>query len=129
MGGIELTNITKGKGLARLEAKLKKLMDPKLYALEKYGDEGVAALSSATQEDTGLTAGSWRYETFREGSVYGIRWCNSHMAGNTPVVILLQYGHGTGTGGYVVGHDFINPVMKPLFERIKDDVRKAVSSA
>lgn len=104
-------------------------MDPTLYALEKYGAEGVAALAGATQEDTGLTAASWSYETFREGSVYGIRWRNSHMAGGTPVVILLQYGHGTGTGGYVAGHDFINPVAKPLFERIKADVRKAVSSA
>lgn len=129
MGGIELSSTTNGKGLDRLSAKLKKLMDPRMEFLERYGAEGVAALSAATQEDTGLTAASWSYEVFREGHVYGIRWRNSHMAGGTPVVILLQYGHGTGTGGYVPGHDFINPVMVPLFERIKADWRKAVSSA
>jgi hypothetical protein len=97
--------------------------------LDKYGREGVAALASATPVDTSLTANSWTYEVINEGGTHGIRWRNTHMAAGTPVVILLQYGHGTGTGGYVQGRDFINPVILPLFERIKADVRKAVSSA
>ena len=34
----------------------------KLGDLDKYGREGVAALSSATPVDTGTTAGSWYYK-------------------------------------------------------------------
>ena len=98
-------------------------------ALESAGRSGVAALSAATLKDSGETSQSWNYTVTKSKNSWAIEWTNSHMAGSTPVAILLQYGHGTGTGGYVVGRDYINPAMKPVFDKIAADVWKAVTSA
>lgn len=95
--------------------------------LNRYGSMGVEALRSATPVDSSETANSWRYEVERRSGRYSIKWTNSHMAGGTPVVILLQYGHGTGTGGYVQGRDFINPAIKPIFDKIADEVWREVT--
>lgn len=98
-------------------------------SLDKYGQEGVAALSAATPAESGATAAAWSYEVTKGRGQYSISWTNGHIVGGVPVVILLQYGHGTGTGGYVQGRDFINPALKPIFDRIASDVWKAVTSA
>ena len=98
-------------------------------SLDKYGQEGVAALSAATPVESGATAAAWSYEVTKGRGQYSISWTNGHIVGGVPVVILLQYGHGTGTGGYVQGRDFINPALKPIFDRIASDVWKAVTSA
>lgn len=99
-------------------------------ALEGYAERGVAALAAATPEDTGKTAASWSYEIVKSGGTYSIYWTNSDMdEDGTPIVILLQYGHGTGTGGYVQGRNFILPAIVPIFDQISDDVWKAVQSA
>lgn len=96
--------------------------------LSRYGQIGVQALGSATPIDTGNTAGSWSYEVVKDRSGYSIEWRNSStIRGGTPVVILLQYGHGTGTGGYVSGIDFINPAIRPVFDQIAHDVWKKVT--
>lgn len=97
-------------------------------SLSRYGQEGVNALANATPTESGETARSWTYEVLQESNSWSIIWSNTHMAGDTPVVILLQYGHGTGTGGYVEGIDFINPAIQPIFDRIANDVWKAVTS-
>lgn len=118
-----------GNGLSRAKARLTKLKNAEMFKqLDKYGREGAAALAAATPRDTSNTANMWTYEIINEGGTHGIRWLNSSSAGTAPLAILLQYGHGTGTGGYVEGRDYINPVIKPLFERIRADVRKAVSA-
>ncbi len=86
--------------------------------LDQYGREGVAALSSATPEDSGRTAASWRYEiTNKKGSV-AITFYNSNIQNGVPIAIILQYGHGTRTGGWVQGRDYINPAIQPIFDRI-----------
>lgn len=95
--------------------------------LDRYGSMGVEALRSATPVDSSETANSWSYKVERKSGRYSIKWMNSHMAGGTPVVILLQYGHGTGTGGYVQGRDFINPAIKPIFDKIADAVWREVT--
>ena len=106
---------------------LKRLMTNDIYrTLDRFGQEGAAALAAATPVDSGETAASWGYEIRRRPGSYSIVWKNSHMAGNAPVAILLQYGHGTGTGGYVIGRDYINPTMRPLFDQIADEAWKAV---
>jgi hypothetical protein len=94
--------------------------------LNKYGLQGVQALSAATPKDTGATAKYWRYEIQKERDVIRIGFYNSHMADNVSVAILLQYGHGTGTGGYVQGVDYINPALKPIFESIANEAWKEV---
>lgn len=98
-------------------------------ALEKYGQLGVRALQNATPVATGITASSWGYEVRRTGSSYVLEWTNSHVVNGQPIVIMLQMGHGTGTGGYVQGRDFINPALAPIFTKIADEVWKVVTSA
>lgn len=90
----------------------------KLSILDKYGRAGVAALSSATPMDTGLTAGSWGYEIEHSSGSDKLIFTNSHVNQGVNIAIILQYGHGTGTGGWVQGIDYINPAMRPIFEQI-----------
>lgn len=97
--------------------------------LEKYGREGVAALASATPVESGLAASSWDYKIITSGKSVRIIWTNSNVEGGFPVAVMLQYGYGTGTGGYVQGRDYINPTMKPIFDRIANDVWREVTSA
>lgn len=90
---------------------------------------GVKALKDATPIDSKLTAESWSYTVRRKGAFYSITWRNSNVVDGVPVIILLQYGHGTGTGGWVEGEDLINPVIRPLFDKIAEDVWKEVKNA
>lgn len=98
-------------------------------SLDKYGREGVAALSKATPVDSGLASDSWAYEIKRENGSYSIIWKNTDIESGFPVAIMLQYGYSTGTGGYVQGRDYINPAIKPIFDRIADDVWRVVTSS
>lgn len=101
-----------------------------LKLLDKYGQRGVEALASATPKDTGLTASSWGYETSVSGNVITITWTNSNVKdGWFNVALELQYGHGTGTGGYVSGIDYINPALRPVFDQIADEAWEEVKNA
>lgn len=91
-----------------------------LSVLDKYGKEGVEALRAATPVRTGETADSWSYEIEQDNDSVTLRWVNSSNNKSIPIVLLLQYGHMTGTGGYVQGIDFINPALKPIFDKIAD---------
>lgn len=97
--------------------------------LNRYGQMGVDALSRATPKDTGQTAASWGYVIRRNANGTTIVWTNSNVNQGAQIVILLQYGHGTGTGGYVQGYDYINPAIRPIFDQIAADVWKKVTSA
>lgn len=90
---------------------------------------GVNALAAATPVDSGVTANSWGYEVKKSGGSLTVTWTNTHNVSGVVIAIILQYGHGTGTGGYVQGRDYINPAMKPVFDKIADNVWKAVTSA
>lgn len=90
----------------------------RLGFLDKYGREGVAALSSATPVDSGQTAASWYYEIEHGNGTASILFLNSHINKGVPIAIILQYGHGTGTGGWVQGRDYINPAIQPIFDEI-----------
>ena len=94
--------------------------------LDKYGREGVAALASATPVESGLTASSWTYEIVRGKGSVSIRFNNSNIQNGVPIAIVLQYGHGTGTGGWVEGRDYINPSVQPLFDKIANNAWKEV---
>ena len=99
----------------------------KIGVLDKYGQEGVAALASATPVDSGQTANSWYYEIKRQNGSVSIVFNNSHINKGVPIAIILQYGHGTGTGGWVQGRDYINPAIRPIFDRIAEDAWKEVT--
>lgn len=100
-----------------------------VHLLEGYGREGVAALAAATPRDSGETAGAWGFEISKSSSRITIQWTNSHIVNGVPIAVILQYGHGTGTGGYVRGQDYINPALKPVFEKLADKAWKAVITA
>jgi hypothetical protein len=95
--------------------------------LDKYGREGVAALASATPVDSGLTASSWYYKIEHTNGSTKITFHNSNIQNGVPIAIILQYGHGTGTGGWVEGRDYINPAVQPIFDKILKDAWEEVT--
>ena len=100
-----------------------------LNVLDEFGRDGVQALRNATPVESGLTAESWDYEIKRNRDYTEIIWTNSNINNGVPIAIILQYGHGTGTGGYVQGRDYINPAIRPIFDKIAEKAWKVVTSA
>ena len=97
--------------------------------LNRYGRLGVEALKNATPKDTGKTSESWTYEIVEESNGrLKIVWRNSNVENGVLIAILLQYGHVTGNGGYVQGHDYINPAIESIFNQMAEDAWKEVSS-
>ena len=95
--------------------------------LDKYGQEGVNALSSATPVETGTTARSWRYEIVRKDGSVSINFLNTNIQNGVPIAIILQYGHATRNGGWVEGRDYINPAIRPIFDRIANNAWREVT--
>lgn len=96
--------------------------------LEEYGRKGVDALSMATPVDSGITASSWSYDISETSNGFEINWNNSNINDGVNIAIILQYGHGTGTGGYVQGRDYINPALQSVFDGFVDDLTKVVNN-
>lgn len=99
----------------------------RLGILDKYGREGVNALASATPVESGETASSWSYEVSYDAKGATLTFHNSHINQGVPIAIILQYGHGTGTGGWVQGRDYINPAIQPIFDKLADEAWKEVT--
>lgn len=107
---------------------LKKIVNRKyLDRLNEYGKRGVDALASATPKDTGLTASSWSYEVITDKNSARVVWSNSNIQGGVNIAVILQYGHGTRNGGYVVGRDYINPAIRPIFDQMVSSTWKEVT--
>ena len=100
-----------------------------LNMLDKYGQMGVQALAEATPKDSGVTAQSWTYEIERTTDRTIISWLNTNENKGVNIAVILLYGHGTGTGGYVQGRDYINPAMRPVFDEIAEKAWKEVTSS
>lgn len=99
-----------------------------IKSLHKYGQEGVAALASATPVESGLTSNSWNYEITRTKGMARISFINSNIQNGVPIAIILQYGHGTRNGGWVQGRDYINPAIQPIFDKLANDAWREVTS-
>ena len=93
-----------------------------------YAEMGTDALEKYTPKDTGFTAQSWYSEIEESKDNLVIRWKNSHINEGVPIAIILQFGHGTGTGGYVQGRDYINPALQPVFDNIVKLIQQEVKS-
>lgn len=106
--------------------KLKKIA--RISILDEYGKKGVEALSAATPVDTGLTARSWYYKIEQSDGRATLSFFNSNIQNGVPIAIILQYGHGTGTGGWVEGRDYINPALRPIFDDLANNVWKEVTN-
>lgn len=98
-----------------------------LSILDRYGKMGVEALQNATPVDTGLTASSWSYEIQNDGERVSLSFHNSNINNYVNIAIILQYGHGTGTGGWVEGRDYINPAIQPIFDQLAEEAWKEVT--
>ena len=123
--------IVKQKGDFSKTEKFLNAINKKLYYrnLQKYAEQGVAALASATPIDSGTTANSWNYEIRQTKNSVSIYWTNSNVNKGVPIAVIIQYGHGTRNGGYVQGRDYINPAMRPIFDKIAENVWKEVTSS
>lgn len=97
--------------------------------LDRYGRRGVDLLSSATPRETGETAESWLYTVSHKAGKHSISWYNTHVEDGVNIAVIIQYGHGTGTGGYVEGIDYINPALRPLFDQLVNDIWREVKNA
>lgn len=97
------------------------------HVLKQYGKQGVDALSLATPRRTGKTANSWSYKIKQTKESIVIEWNNSNIQNGVPIALILQYGHGTSTGGYVTGIDYINPALRPIFDEIAQAAWKEVT--
>lgn len=121
----------KSKGdFSKFEYYLSKLQHKDyLYVADKYAKIGVQALKDATPKDTGYTADCWDYriEDDKNAGKTTIVFTNSHVEKGVNIAIILQYGHGTRNGGYVVGRDYINPVIQPIFDSIADEAWEEVT--
>lgn len=125
-----MLRITSSGDTKNTDAFLDNILRGDLFSsLDGFAQKGVEALRSATPRESGLTADSWTYEIEREGDQVTIWWVNTNTINGFNVAIGLQYGHGTGTGGWVEGYDYINPALKPLFDQIADEVWKEVQKA
>lgn len=94
--------------------------------LDKYGKQGVAALQAATPKDTGKTAESWTYQIERKAGGIALTFHNTNRNKGVPIAVILQYGHATGNGGYVEGVDYINPALRPIFEKLAEEAWREV---
>ena len=99
----------------------------KIGVLDKYGQAGVSALSSATPVESGKTASSWYYEIKRQNGSVALEFYNSNVNNGVPIAVILQFGHGTGTGGWVQGRDYINPAIQPIFDKIAESAWQEVT--
>lgn len=97
------------------------------YILDKFGHKGVQALSAATPIDTGYTASAWEYEIMQDENGISIIWSNRNVQNGVNIAVILQYGHGTRNGGYVVGRDYINPALKTIFDELANAAWKEVT--
>jgi len=108
---------------------LQNIQNGNMYSgLDAIAQRGVSVLAAATPKKSGLTAASWGYEIEISASKVTITWYNTNTVNGVNVAVILQYGHGTGTGGYVSGYDYINPAIQPIFDEIADDIWKKVTS-
>jgi len=113
---------------SKTEKFLKNAKNAEFYKhMEQYAQMGVEALREATPIDSGETANSWTYEIDVSKNSAEITWINTHTNKGENIAILIQYGHGTGTGGYVSGQDYINPAMKSVFDKIIEGIWKEVT--
>ncbi len=125
---IEIKVSGKGK---KTENWLRKISRGDISAeLSRFGQEGVAALSRATPVDTGLASQSWGYRVVKQRRGYSLEWYNTDRIDGEgpPLVILIQYGHATGNGAYIQGRDFINPAIRPVFDKIRNEIWKKVKN-
>lgn len=100
-----------------------------ISGVKRLGEEGVKALREATPKDTGKTAESWSYEIIpsQNDTTFSVVWKNSNYNKWANIAVLIQYGHATSSGYWIEGVDYINPALKPIFEKLADEAWQEVT--
>lgn len=121
---LRITSMGNLDGTESLLREASQINETLMSILQKYGQKGVNALKQATPVRTGRTANSWGYSIDKNSKGITLSWTNSNISDGVPIAILIQYGHGTRQGGYVEGRDYINPVIRPIFDEIVREVTR-----
>lgn len=122
-----MISITQHGDFSKLDTYLNNLKSVfKMTDWDAYGKQGVEALSVATPVDSGETASSWYYKIERTDTSITLKFLNSNVNDGVPIAIILQYGHGTGTGGWIAGYDYINPAIQPIFDEMLSKMQEGV---
>jgi hypothetical protein len=122
-----MISITQHGDFSKLDTYLNNLKSVfKMSDWDAYGKRGVEALSAATPVDSGETASSWYYKIERTDTSITLKFLNSNVNDGVPIAIILQYGHGTGTGGWIAGYDYINPAIQPIFDEMLSKMQEGV---
>jgi hypothetical protein len=113
----------------KTEQWLAKMAKGDIFAsLDAHGRAGVAALAAATPRRTGRTAQSWQYRIIKTPGSCTVEWYNTNVQKGAVIAILIHYGHGTGTGGYVQGVNYIGTAIHPIFDAMVRDILKEVNA-
>lgn len=100
--------------------------DPYLEAV-KLAEAGVQALVDATPKDSGITASLWTYEIEESDGGFTIWFKNGSENQGFNIAAGLQYGHATGQGAWIQGTDYVNPAIRPIFDKMTATVWKEVT--
>lgn len=96
--------------------------------MKSIGQTGKSMLSAATPVDTGRLAAGWDFKVEKTDKGWELYWYNRAYQGLYPsLVTMLEYGHGTGTGGYVPGRHFVKRVSNSLLSQASKSLRKEMS--
>lgn len=125
-----MLNVTVSGRFDKAEGFLARLLQMDVRSkLEVIGKRGVSALSALTPKDSGATASSWGYVVEGRNGVWSLSWTNSNINKGVPIAIILEYGHATGTGGWVCGRSYIPRALHPILDKLADEAWKVVTSA
>ena len=82
---------------------------------DEIGHQCVKELKKVTPKDSGLTAESWDYQITINGKITSITFINTNIQNGLNVALLVEFGHGTPSGQWVEGQNYIEPVMQKVY--------------
>lgn len=99
------------------------------HILNIYAEKGLNVLKAHTPVRSGVTADSWHYEISSDNGRYAINYLNSNVNKGVNIALIIDIGHGTGTGGWVEGLDYISPALRPIMRDLVTELWREVSTS
>ena len=85
--------------------------------LDVLGQAIVNALRDTTPVESGETANAWGYKIVSTSRGLDLEIYNTHINDGVNIAIILHYGHGTGTGGYVPPRPYIDSAIDAAYKK------------
>lgn len=97
--------------------------------LDAICQQGVHELKKATPKDSGKTANSWSYDISYIPilGLYRITFSNSNIQNGVSIAVILDTGHATRNGSWIEGEHYIDPAIRPTFNKIVELAWKEVT--